>query len=536
MSIFPKRNRISAIQAVILENSTLGAALVEERRFTWVNRRVAELLGLPKEQIEGQSTRCIYPSDEAYRELGRLAYPILSKGERSENVLELRRGDGSLFWCRFISKALDPGDLGKGTVWMFEDVTLQKAAELKAKEDAAVQTLVLESTYLGLMLLRERKITWANARLAELVGRSLDALTGKASRVIYPDDATADDVGGRAYPVMATGARWEDALRLRREGGDWFWCRMYGKALDPANPNGGSIWVLEDVTERKQDEDARKHVVEVVAAQVAHLKLASVDLAGTSRSLSRDAALALSNATSAAASAVQVSQNELQVAGSVEEISASIGEISKNTSKAARVAEEAAHIADRTAESVRKLDAASEEISHVIELINGIARQTNLLALNATIEAARAGQAGKGFAVVAGEVKELARQTAQATEVIGARISAIRSQSSESAAAIGQIAVIVGHINGAQHAIAAAVEEQSATMNELNKAISRSAADSGNVSSSLAELKGLAEHTNERAEQTLRAGESIASISLALGQLFPGSDAKVSRAEGLKIA
>jgi PAS domain S-box-containing protein len=120
---------ISAIQNLILENSTLGIALVRNRTFEWVNARVGELLMLPLERIQGESCRVIYPSDEAFAELGSKAYPILAGGERSDSVLQLQRSDGSLFWCRFIGKALDPAKPQDGSIWMFEDITERKQAE-----------------------------------------------------------------------------------------------------------------------------------------------------------------------------------------------------------------------------------------------------------------------------------------------------------------------------------------------------------------------------------------------------------------------
>jgi len=528
--------RTAKVQALVLEHSSLGVALVHDRKFSWVNGRVGELLGMPVEAIVGQSARCIYPSDEAYQELGRLALPAIARGERSDNVLQLRRADGSLFWCRFIGKAVDPSRPQEGIVWMLEDISRQREAE-KSAEEQAVQSIVLENTTLALVLARDRKIVWANSRLAQLFGKPIETLVGQlAPKVLYPSDEVAEDVGRRAFPVMARGERWEDVLRLRRGDGAWFWCRMFGKAVDASDPSTGILWIMEDITEARQAEDAKRHVMEVVTAQIGQLKAASVDLEQTSRALSADTAAVATHAGSAAASAAQVSQNELQVASSVEEISASITEISKNTSEAAKVAEEAAHIADRTAENVRKLDAASEEIRHVIDLISGIARQTNLLALNATIEAARAGEAGKGFAVVAGEVKELARQTAGATEQIDAKINAIRERAAESTAAITQIDAIVRRINSAQHAIAVAVEEQSATMSELNRAMSHSASDSGNVSASLAEINELAKNTNTWAGKALASGQSMAGISRALDQLLAGDAARTGAPPSLKAA
>ncbi|MBI5545661.1 MAG: PAS domain S-box protein [Deltaproteobacteria bacterium] len=121
--------RINAEQNLVLESSTLGIALVRKRHFQWANRRLEELLGIPLARIQGASTRILYPSYEVYEELSRAAYALLAQGLRSEHTLQLRRRDGTLFWCRFIGKALDSADPEAGSIWMFEDITEAKRAE-----------------------------------------------------------------------------------------------------------------------------------------------------------------------------------------------------------------------------------------------------------------------------------------------------------------------------------------------------------------------------------------------------------------------
>ncbi len=172
----------------------------------------------------------------------------------------------------------------------------------------------------------------------------------------------------------------------------------------------------------------------------------------------------------------QVNRNLQTVATGAEEMSATIKEIAKNASEAARVASEAVKSAATTNATVSKLGDSSVEIGQVIKVITSIAQQTNLLALNATIEAARAGEAGKGFAVVANEVKELAKQTAKATEDISQKINAIQGDTKSAVDAIGNISGIINQINDISNTIATAVEEQSATTNEMSRNVMRSGA------------------------------------------------------------
>ncbi|MDD5598821.1 MAG: PAS domain S-box protein [Victivallaceae bacterium] len=127
---------INAIQKLILENSTLGIALIKNRIFEWVNSRVGELLQLPADKLQGHSTRIIYPSQAAYKRFNETAYPALGKGQRSDNVIELKRGDGSLFWGRLIGKALEPENTHAGSVWMLEDMTEEMQARKLAEENA----------------------------------------------------------------------------------------------------------------------------------------------------------------------------------------------------------------------------------------------------------------------------------------------------------------------------------------------------------------------------------------------------------------
>ena len=173
------------------------------------------------------------------------------------------------------------------------------------------------------------------------------------------------------------------------------------------------------------------------------------------------------------------------VAAGAEQIGASIREIAQNATQAARVAAQAMSEVTATNETVARLGTSSQEIGNVVKVITSIAEQTNLLALNATIEAARAGEAGKGFAVVAGEVKELATETARATEDIARRVEAIQSDTTGAVAAIDQVSQIIARISDYQMTIASAVEEQTATTAEMSRAVTEAAGGAGAIAGSI---------------------------------------------------
>src|SRR5947209_1488299 len=193
-----------------------------------------------------------------------------------------------------------------------------------------------------------------------------------------------------------------------------------------------------------------------------------------------------------------------------------IREIAHNATEAARVAGQAVEVADATTRTVGKLGDSSEEIATVVKLINGIAEQTNLLALNATIEAARAGEAGKGFAVVASEVKELAQETARATEDISQRVAAIQSDTAGAVDAIGRISTVIAENNDFQATIAAAVEEQTATSNEMNRNVLEAANGTRDIS---AAITGLATGTQETSARVADAQTAAAELARMSGEL-----------------
>ena len=214
-----------------------------------------------------------------------------------------------------------------------------------------------------------------------------------------------------------------------------------------------------------------------------------------------------------AAAAEQVSRNVQAVAAGAEQMGASIRGIAQNAHEAAKVAERATTAAAATNEQVARLGTSSQEIGNVVKVITTIAEQTNLLALNATIEAARAGEAGKGFAVVAGEVKELAQETAKATEDIAHRVEAIQADTDGAVAAIAEITQIIASINDYQLTIASAVEEQTATTNEMSRGVTEAATGAGEIAANITGVATSAQSTTEVLTQMEASIRELAQMS-----------------------
>jgi methyl-accepting chemotaxis protein len=265
-----------------------------------------------------------------------------------------------------------------------------------------------------------------------------------------------------------------------------------------------------------------RDTVSTIGGSAVTLASASEELSTVSAQLQAGAADVAEKAGTASHASENVNLGVQSIAAGAEEMSASITEIASNASDAARVAQEGMSVAERTNNQVAELGAASAEIGDVVRLITSIAEQTNLLALNATIEAARAGELGKGFAVVAGEVKELAQQTAKATEEITERIGAIQVSSDSAATAIGEITQVIQRIGDYTTTIASAVEEQTATTGEMSRSVAEAATSSGEVARTVSGVAEVATATADGARATQQAAVDLTRLAGDLTNLVGG--------------
>ena len=252
-----------------------------------------------------------------------------------------------------------------------------------------------------------------------------------------------------------------------------------------------------------------------LAAAAEELNQVSTEMQGNAEETSNQA-----NVVSAASE--EVSTNVNTVASAAEQMSVSIKEIAKNSSEASGVASQAVDVAATAGTTVGQLGESSNEIGQIVKVITSIAQQTNLLALNATIEAARAGEAGKGFAVVANEVKELAKETARATDDISQKIETIQGDTGTVVESITSISSIIDQISDFQTTIASAVEEQAATTSEIGRSVSEAARGSAEIAQNITSVAENAASTTSGAAQTSESAEGLASIAAELQRLVGG--------------
>jgi methyl-accepting chemotaxis protein len=243
---------------------------------------------------------------------------------------------------------------------------------------------------------------------------------------------------------------------------------------------------------------------------------ASTQLEAAAGTLTRTAEVTQEMSGSVAAASEQASANVQSVASATEEMTSSVNEISRQVQESAKIASAAVKQADQTDARINELSQAAGRIGDVVKLITAIAEQTNLLALNATIEAARAGEAGRGFAVVASEVKQLASQTAKATDEISSQIAGMQSATQDSVAAIKQISGTIGRIAEIASTIAAAVEEQGAATQEIARNVGEAAKGTQQVASNITEVNRGASETGSASAQVLSSAQSLSRESGSL--------------------
>ncbi len=235
----------------VLATASVGIAFTRDRRFFLCNPKFAEMFGWGPDELIGQSGEVVYPSRESYDMLGQIAIPLLSAGRRLDVEWEMRRRDGSLFPCHVIAKAINDEDAQQGTVWIAQDITERQRQHDQLARVLREEDAILNTASIGISFVKDRKIVRCNRRFEELFGYAPGELTEKSTALIVPTEDEFEEIAREVLPRLAEGHTYSEERRFRKKDGALIWCKLVGRAIDPAEPEQGVIWTCDDVTEQR---------------------------------------------------------------------------------------------------------------------------------------------------------------------------------------------------------------------------------------------------------------------------------------------
>lgn len=476
------------------------------------NENFLNALGYELREIEGKHHRMFCDEKYVFTNEYKMFWEKLSRGEFESGEFQRFGKGGKEVWIRAsYNPILDSNGKVYKVVKFALDITKDKIESLRQGMNLARIQSMMENAPINVMLADlDLKLVYINPKsrdtlrsLEKFLPKSVDQLVGQSIDIFHKNPEhqrkmLADD---RKLPH-----------RAKIKVGDQILDLLVSAIYDNNKKYLGPMVTWDVITDKV-------NLVKTLEETANQLAAAAEELSATATQLSKNAELTSNQSTAAATNTEEVSKGVQTVATNTEEMVASIKEISRNSSEAANISKDTLKKAQGTNQTITQLGSSSQEIGNVIKVISSIAQQTNLLALNATIEAARAGDAGKGFAVVANEVKELAKQTAKATEDITNRIGMIQKDTQGAVDAIGGISQYIEKLNGISISIAASIEEQTATTNEVARVVKESNKGVDNIASVVKSVATTAKQSSSGASQTLDAARSLAQLAEKLNGL-----------------
>jgi methyl-accepting chemotaxis protein len=499
-AVIAAMNRVQAVIEFKLDGTILTA-----------NDNFCQTLGYSLSEIKNQHHRMFCEPAFANSLDYRRFWERLGRGEYEAAEFKRVTKDGREIWINAsYNPVLDSNGRPYKVIKFATDITDSKnrALESSAKNDAISKSqAIIEFTMDGSVLT-------ANENFLKTLGYDSSEIKAKHHRM-FVEPAYADSSAYRLF--------WEklnrgdfDAGEYKRigKGGKVVWINAsYNPIFDA---NGRPYKVVKYAT----DITSVRNMIDSVQETANALASASSQLTSTATLMSTSSGKTSTESASANSAVDEVSMGFQTVATNMEQMVAAIKEIARSTNESSSMAKTTMARANETNKTIAVLGTSSQEIGEVIKVISSIAQQTNLLALNATIEAARAGEAGKGFAVVANEVKELAKQTAKATNDITNKIGAIQKDTQNAVNAIGGISEAVEKLNSISGVIAAAVEEQTATTNEVSRVVAQSKRGVENIANTIKSVSNSASEGMAASTQTLGASKELSSLAVKLNALI----------------
>lgn len=502
-----KLNALSKTQAII-EFNLDGTVLTANENFL-------KTLDYDLSEIQSKHHRMFCDSAYVNSNEYRLFWDKLNRGEFQMGEFKRLTKGGKHVW---INASYNPISNADGKIYKIvkfaTDITKEKveALEFEAKMNAISKAqAVIEFNMDGTVIK-------ANDNFLATLGYTMAEISGKHHRLFCDTSFAASNEYRLFWDKLNRGEFEAAEYKRLGKGGKVVWISAsYNPILDASGKPFKVVKFATDVT-------VQKNMIESIEETASALSAASGELTATATQMSGTAVRTNEESRSASVAAEEVAAGVQTVATNIEEMVASIKEIARSTNEASQMSKSTLIKAQESNAMILKLGVSSQEIGDVIKVISSIAQQTNLLALNATIEAARAGEAGKGFAVVANEVKELAKQTAKATNDITNKIGAIQSDTQNAVTAINSIASSVESLNGIASVIATTVEEQTATSNEISRTVLESKKGVDSIAVTIKNVSASAVESTAASNQTLGASKE-------LGQLAEKLKALVQRAQ-----
>lgn len=393
-----------------------------------------------------------------------------------------------------------------GFVVNWEEISEMKKLEA-TNEDYAAKIAAMGRSMASIEFGPDGRVLTANTNFLDLSGYQEDEIVGQHHRIFVGEAEAGRQTYREFWDRLRRGEYQKGEYRRFGKDGSEFWVQaIYFPLVDAQGKTKKVVNLATDVTERALARTAMEEIVSSLGHASHGLTTLSLQLGANAEETSTQSSIV-------SVASEEVSASIKTVSDGAQEMNSSIRHIAQTTSEAAALASSAVELARTTNETVSNLGRSSHEIGKVIRDITEIAEQTNLLALNATIEAARAGESGKGFAVVANEVKELAKQTASATDVISQRIEAIQKDTQTAVAVISKIGELITQINDYSRTVAAAVEEQSATTGEIVRSVTEAAVGTREITKNITAVAEAARGTAGGAGEIQSSAQELQRLS-----------------------
>ncbi|HMN68513.1 MAG TPA: PAS domain-containing methyl-accepting chemotaxis protein [Bdellovibrionales bacterium] len=492
------RADIMNMTSIVSESNLKGDILTANEKYMEVSKfSLDELIGQPH-----SITRHPDMPKSVFKEM----WATIGRGKMFRGIIKNRAKDGTPYYVdAVIAPILGPNGKPRKYLGVRYDIT---ALELERQQMRGLFHAV-DTSFAYIEFDTGGTILACNKNFQATMEYSEDEVKGKHHRIFCdPADASSPEYAKFWADLKAGQPQGGVFKRKTRSGKTIYLQAVYSPIKNEVGEVSKIIKIASDVT--------KQQIINEVQEAANTLASTAEELTATALEMSNAAGNTTKESQGAAAAAQQVATGVQTVATNMEEMVASIKEIGRSTTESAHMAKTTLEKAQKSNQIVTKLGDSSQEIGEVIKVISSIAQQTNLLALNAQIEAARAGEAGKGFAVVANEVKELAKQTAKATDDITNKINAIQADTKDAVEAIGEISKAVENLNGLSGVVASAVEEQTATTNEISRVVIESKKGVDNIVSSIKTVSQAATTTSANSNQTVDATKGLSKLAESL--------------------